>query len=586
MNVPGIVLVHGYSGRAETLAPVHRLLVEQYGADAVHTVHLPGHGEFREPSFDALQFGALIDAAVRSFQKDNRRIILLGHSTGGTLALDHLQRTGTVPALLILAGTPAAIAGRDLAGWEQHRRKRSEISLLNVARMVSCVNRVGATRMETPFPVLVLQGGADPLVPATHAEMWCRDSFSGSVRCIVVPGAGHDLFEGPGSGTVLDCLRRAVADEVAEPGPREQAAADALQALDCRVSGFIAARPQSIRHIVRAPGASRALNKQVGFDPVASADPLQLNIEITSRCNLSCGHCARSLRNRSGKDMDRHAFKYLLDLMPNSFKVVLVGLGEPTLHPQLIDFVALAAQRGRRVELVTNAMGLEKALSRGLIAAGLGGLTFSLDSVDPDVAARVRTGSNLDQIMGNIRDFLALAGDRIPTAVFTAVSLQTVQRLQTLGETVAALGVKAWVLSDLNFQWNLSRTLWRNCAPDHQDAVAGAVKAAFSNSLPVLSVRGIEELGLARRYADFLITAPSGLGQRSLTHAWCLSPWQTLPVDVDGNATACDCRPHATLGNLLEEPFSSIWNGPSMQAHRRRMRSETPPADCRVCPRF
>jgi len=91
---------------------------------------------------------------------------------------------------------------------------------------------------------------------------------------------------------------------------------------------------------------------------------------------------------------------------------------------------------------------------------------------------------------------------------------------------------------------------------------------------------------LTRRYADFLLTAPASLQSRSKSHRWCLSPWQTLPVDVDGNVTICDCRPQAMLGNLLEEPFTGIWNGTAMQTHRRLMRSQTPPADCLACPRY
>lgn len=588
MQTSGIVLIHGYSGRPEELAPLKRLLGAQFGQDAVRTVNLPGHAEGAVPAFDAMRFGNAVDDAVRSFRKENRIIILLGHSTGGTLALDHLHRTGTVPALLILAGTPAAIDGRDLQRWEQRKGNTADVSLLNVARMVSCVNHVGATPIVTRFPVLLLYGASDQLVPPLHAETWQRDRFPGPVRCVVIPAAGHDLFTGPGSGVSLDCVCRAVTDAGASPASAaQQASVAALKAMDAGVAGFLDARPQSARHILNAPGALRALNQPFGFEPVVKTDPIQLNIEITSRCNLSCGHCARShLPGRPGKDMPRETFQTVLDLMPNTYKVVLVGLGEPTLHPQLADFVSLAARRGHRAHLVTNALSLDGALSRRLVAAGLCGLTFSLDSVDPDLASRVRPGSDVGRIIGNIRAFMASAGGKIPTAVFTAVSVRTVPHLPALAAAVAALGVNAWVLTDLNFQWNQSERLWHNWTGEHREAIGNAIKVAFSHALPVLSVRGIEELGLAQRYGDFVLTAPGGLPQRSTMHRWCLSPWQTLPVDVDGNATVCDCRPHDTIGNVLEKSFTDIWNAAVMQAHRRRMRADSPPAQCLICPRF
>jgi radical SAM protein with 4Fe4S-binding SPASM domain len=76
------------------------------------------------------------------------------------------------------------------------------------------------------------------------------------------------------------------------------------------------------------------------------------------------------------------------------------------------------------------------------------------------------------------------------------------------------------------------------------------------------------------------------LNRRNPLHAACLSPWQTMPIDVAGTVTPCDCQPQAGIGNLRHQPFSEIWNGAAMQDFRRRMISDTPPTACRSCPRF
>ena len=44
-----------------------------------------------------------------------------------------------------------------------------------------------------------------------------------------------------------------------------------------------------------------------------------------------------------------------------------------------------------------------------------------------------------------------------------------------------------------------------------------------------------------------------------------MSPWQTLAVDVDGNTSFCDCQPDAGIGNLLQKPFSAVWNGDAIR---------------------
>ena len=79
---------------------------------------------------------------------------------------------------------------------------------------------------------------------------------------------------------------------------------------------------------------------------------------------------------------------------------------------------------------------------------------------------------------------------------------------------------------------------------------------------------------------------PSALFERSSSRSHCLTPWQTLAVNVDGSVNACDCQPDLVAGNLLETPFSEVWQGPVLADQRRRMLSGAPPDSCRVCPRF
>jgi MoaA/NifB/PqqE/SkfB family radical SAM enzyme/pimeloyl-ACP methyl ester carboxylesterase len=584
---PGFVLIHGYTGSPGDFGPLPRILGARYGENCIRLVRLPGHGGDTIPCFEPECFQAAIAIATDQFKSENRDVVLVGHSTGGVLALSYLRESGARPCLLVLAGVPKYVNGSDLHRWEDHRLHKHAVSLTDVARMVSFVNRIGAVRIDNSYPVLIFQGIEDPLVTPVHAEAWRQKGFSGPVETVMMPGAGHDLFLGSGGDTVADRISRTALDLRLRPGVKDHTAAKQLSALeDKALAGFMGAPPQRLVHVVRSPAAKRALGRPVSLKPAARTDPLQLNIEITSRCNLSCGHCARTLYPRPATDMARELFCAILDLLPNTCRVVLVGLGEPTLHPELADLVALAAQRGRRVGLVTNAMALDKDLSRNLIAAGLSAITFSLDSADAAIASAVRPGTELERVLAHIRSFTRLSAGRVSTAVFSAVSTKTAPRLPLLAETLSGLGIDAWMLSDLNFEWNVPQTLWRHRDSDSLLPLGRAVKIAFSRNLPALSVRGMEEFGIARRYREFLLYPPSVLSKRSTTHTWCLSPWQTLPVDVDGNVTLCDCQPEAFAGSLLQQSFSDIWNGAILRNHRRQMLETTPPKACRSCPRF
>ncbi len=281
-------------------------------------------------------------------------------------------------------------------------------------------------------------------------------------------------------------------------------------------------------------------------------------------------------------------FSSILDLLPHAYRITLVGLGEPLLHPDVIDIVRIAASAGRRIALVTNAQRLDKSMSERLIKAGLDSIAFSIDSPDQELAGWLRSGTNLKKIIHNIKTFTSLADKTRPIskAVFSAVSSKSLPYLEQLIDLVAGLGVHILMLSDLNFKENLKDSLWKNIDDVKAAQIKHAIGHSFSKGLPVLSVRGLEEFGLRQRYMEFLPIPPSKLYKRSQVHSFCLSPWQTIPVNVKGDVTICDCQPEKHTGNLFSDPFSSIWNGRLMKAYRRQMTGPTPPEPCRICPRF
>jgi radical SAM protein with 4Fe4S-binding SPASM domain len=270
-----------------------------------------------------------------------------------------------------------------------------------------------------------------------------------------------------------------------------------------------------------------------------------------------------------------------------------VGLGEPLLHPQVVRLVADATASGRNVGLVTNGTMMDRDMARRLLTAGARRITFSLDTTDERLAADLRPGTDVSRVIENIAVFVeeirgrANRHERIPSvAVFCALSTANAASFEQFIERVVALGIRALMVSDLNFQENRLRTLWQAADPDAIDGIDRGVRLAFRKGLIVLSVRGLEELGLERRYRQWLLVPPSSLWQRSVKHTYCASPWQTIPVGVDGHVTLCDCQPQLRLGNVLNDPLTSIWNSRILVDYRRRMQSGHPPDACLTCPRF
>ncbi|MBK8794627.1 MAG: alpha/beta fold hydrolase [Holophaga sp.] len=583
---PGILLIHGYTGSPADFGALPEALAATCPDADILKILLPGHPA-TAPAFDKDAFLNAIREAAITLTNAGRKLILVGHSTGGVLALAALAEGGLQPDLVVLAAVPKRIDGHYLPRWSAHSEASAALSFTDMARMVACINAIGA-QAAIPCPVLILQGEADDLVPSREASLWRAHFKPGAARAMFIPGAGHHLFKGTGCAFAYDAVQRAVRDAAHELSESECTSLLELQEDEPEVGAFLTAHPTSARHLANCPSARGLSQQPLELGLKALSEPIFANIEITTRCNLRCVFCARTHSGRPAAEMSLETFRRILDLLPHAYRITLVGLGEPLLHPQVADFVAEAKALGRRIALVTNAHLLNPEYGKALLDAGLDGITFSLDAPTAELAEQVRAGTDLNRAVANIKAFNALAQQTRPLAraVFSAVSTATLPHLEELVQLVAGLGVDVLMLSDLNFPQNLAQTLWQNPSPAATATVRQAIRTAFALRLPTLTVRSLEAFALRRNYQQHLLVPPTQLYTRSIRRTHCESPWQTLPIAVDGTITCCDCQPDQVVGNLLEQPFSELWQQGVLAHQRRQMLSDTPPEACRICPRF
>jgi radical SAM protein with 4Fe4S-binding SPASM domain len=88
--------------------------------------------------------------------------------------------------------------------------------------------------------------------------------------------------------------------------------------------------------------------------------------------------------------------------------VKLNFLGEPLLHPRIVDFVRYASQKGLEVMINTNAVLLTEDRSTKLLKAGLDDIFFSVDSPYPEVYESIRVGAKFHRVIDNIRRFIEI----------------------------------------------------------------------------------------------------------------------------------------------------------------------------------
>lgn len=525
---PRFVLVHGYSGSPRDLAGLASALERAFGTGCVFSVSL--HPEAHTGPLPPYAGGSFEDRLANAVSNlpTGGPLVLIGHSTGGTIALCALERLAVRPDLLVLVSTPGSLDLDALERWEA-QPIAAHVDSDSVGRMARHI--AASMRRHPPCSVLLFQGTDDALVPLADVHAW-RERLENS-RAFLLEGEGHNPF-GNGTAFVIDVLERSLAN---------------------------------------LPG-----------DGTRVPPPQRLNVEVTTRCQLRCRYCAREMKGPP-VDIPPEDFLRILDLVPSAATVTLVGLGDPLLHPDVARLVRMAVEDGRRVQLVTNAMALTPEVSESLARAGLHGITFSIDATDQRLAETQRVGSDMNLILENARRFINHHGTQVIASVFTVLSTDTVAALTRTVRDVASFGVKALMLTDLNFVAQQSHALATD-ASAFEPLLRAGIRAAYAAGLPILSARSLEMDSPMRDFTQHLLFNPEEITVRATTHTHCRSPWQTLPVNVKGDVWFCDCQPGMNMGNLFRIPFSELWNGTPFADARAQLDSGSPPPECLVCPRF
>lgn len=170
----------------------------------------------------------------------------------------------------------------------------------------------------------------------------------------------------------------------------------------------------------------------------------RLQIEVTTLCNLFCAECSRTIGLNEGTWKDRHLslgkFNQLIENSPPAEILVLQGVGEPTLNPELLEITAAAKASGRfkYITLNSNAVTRTPDYFRQLREAGLDYVCVSVDSFNPEIAERCRSGTRVPKLKRMLRDIYREYGHIVISMVASKMNMfdlpATLAELNAMGE--------------------------------------------------------------------------------------------------------------------------------------------------------
>ena len=188
-------------------------------------------------------------------------------------------------------------------------------------------------------------------------------------------------------------------------------------------------------------------------------------VEPTNACNLDCRTCLRHAWDEPEGFMDWLVYERVVEGLAAAGRdadgrdaagpatVAFMGLGEPLLHPRLVDMVRLATERGMATEVTTNALLLDQPMADALVAAGLGQLVVSIDGATAETFGKVRSGASLATVVRNVqylqdkREFVD--GPRVRVGLEFVAMRSNVAELPGLNRVAAQLGASFIIVSNV-----------------------------------------------------------------------------------------------------------------------------------------
>jgi MoaA/NifB/PqqE/SkfB family radical SAM enzyme len=305
----------------------------------------------------------------------------------------------------------------------------------------------------------------------------------------------------------------------------------------------------------------------------AYSGPPYVVLDIIRRCNIRCTgcffHCPQGRKPMPGNpDVDRLSSTVVAKLckeLPRlgTREIILLGEGEPFLHPEMIDFIRSFKRAGVRVQVITNGTLFTEKLSRELVKSGLDVLNVSFWAVNEreHEACHPQTSLKLLQKRkAGVELFLKCrseAGGKTPSLNLSfPINRDNRHNLQGRLELIESLRPDS-----------VSLGVFRDWGGEHQRLMLSPEDvASFAADLRPIGTR-LKTLGIAMHPEDYLSQAR--LGPEVWRKMPCYAGWFQTYIKVDGTVLPCGHCYH-DVGNMMEQPFETIWNGPLMRDFRRR----------------
>ena len=277
--------------------------------------------------------------------------------------------------------------------------------------------------------------------------------------------------------------------------------------------------------------------------------PFYLTLESGNLCNLRCPLCPTTFR---GDTMPRGMLslenaKTILDQFPALLVVNFSLWGEPFLNKEIFDIIKYARDRKIHTIIQSNFSlpKFDEATAQRILDSDLSELCFSIDGASQESYEVYRRKGDLPKVLRNVE------------------MLSRMRREQGRQNP---------------------HMIWKMVVNQHNEHEIGAARAEAERlGMEFVAVEIYAPEHLKGAWKPSRPLEEAGVPMHSDVSDQCYQLWQVMTVNFNGDVFPCcsEWSPNDSLGNVLKQPVSEIWN--HAEYRRRRANNKSGPPRCDDC---
>ncbi len=366
--------------------------------------------------------------------------------------------------------------------------------------------------------------------------------------------------------------------------------------------------------------------KQVPVIEIMDRNPEHVWIEPTNRCNTRCTHCEHYYRH-FGEDMPFDLFQIIRDhILDGVTSAELIGYGEPFMAKNYWEIFDELVRRNIRIASTSNGILLRDDARVSKLMNHHMTLSLSIDGARKETLEFVRPYIKWHKMLETLeclkRNADAAGPDRKFKLWFNFVAMkQNIGDLPELVRIAAKYGCSQINILPLGFEELFEKVNGQSLqdspelvSPAFMEALPLAMdlgvnlvvppafkdmifegaeggrgirgRVAYAGRYVKLGVEYVKRRGVSRAFKKLeseSAAPPADRPKAKVGGSWCMMPWKDSYIGSGGTVYPC-CIMSEELGNLKEQSWPEVWNGPGYRNLRRTTHSWNPSSVCRTCP--